>query len=67
MLLLSPYDLFQDVDSDLEISVSNFKALILALLRDPAEKAYFFQVNEVRCIFHLHFIVMPTLSILNTN
>lgn len=32
-----------DVDSDLELSVSNFKALILALLKDPAIKAYFFQ------------------------
>ncbi|KAB5542136.1 hypothetical protein PHYPO_G00087950 [Pangasianodon hypophthalmus] len=31
------------VDSDLELCVSNFKALILALLKDPAEKAYFFQ------------------------
>lgn len=37
---------FQRVDSDLELSVSNFKALILALLRDPAEKAYFFQVSK---------------------
>ncbi|XP_060744996.1 zinc finger protein 23 [Tachysurus vachellii] len=32
-----------DVYSDLELSVSNFKALVLALLKDPAEKAYFFQ------------------------
>ncbi|XP_072529545.1 uncharacterized protein [Salminus brasiliensis] len=33
----------QSIDSDLELSVSNFKALVLALLKDPAEKAYFFQ------------------------
>uniref|UniRef100_A0A3B4CW89 C2H2-type domain-containing protein n=1 Tax=Pygocentrus nattereri TaxID=42514 RepID=A0A3B4CW89_PYGNA len=32
------------IDSDLELSVSNFKALVLALLKDPAEKACFFQV-----------------------
>ncbi|XP_062863097.1 zinc finger protein 271 [Trichomycterus rosablanca] len=33
----------RDIDSDLEVAVSNFKALVLALLKDPAEKAYFFQ------------------------
>ncbi|XP_046730413.1 zinc finger protein with KRAB and SCAN domains 7 isoform X1 [Silurus meridionalis] len=32
-----------DVDSDFELSVCNFKALVLALLKDPAEKVYFFQ------------------------
>uniref|UniRef100_A0A4W4DTX3 Zinc finger protein 865 n=1 Tax=Electrophorus electricus TaxID=8005 RepID=A0A4W4DTX3_ELEEL len=32
-----------DIDSDLELSVANFKALVLELLKDPAEKAYFFQ------------------------
>lgn len=51
-------NLFQDVESDLELAVSNFKALILALLRDPAEKAYFFQVNEME----YKFFVMPILS-----
>uniref|UniRef100_A0A8B9GM60 C2H2-type domain-containing protein n=1 Tax=Astyanax mexicanus TaxID=7994 RepID=A0A8B9GM60_ASTMX len=34
----------QNIDSDLTLSVFNFKALVLALLKDPAEKAYFFQV-----------------------
>ncbi|KAM9467440.1 uncharacterized protein Hap1MRO34_014208 [Clarias gariepinus] len=32
-----------DIDSDLELCVSNFKALVHALLKDPVEKAYFFQ------------------------
>ncbi|KAL1275590.1 hypothetical protein QQF64_035213 [Cirrhinus molitorella] len=30
-------------DADLRTSVTNFKALVLALLKDPVEKAYFFQ------------------------
>ncbi|XP_073694290.1 uncharacterized protein [Garra rufa] len=30
-------------DVDLRTSVTNFKALVLALLKDPVEKAYFFQ------------------------
>lgn len=30
-------------DADLRTSVSNFRALVLALLKDPVEKAYFFQ------------------------
>uniref|UniRef100_A0A8C2BDH2 C2H2-type domain-containing protein n=1 Tax=Cyprinus carpio TaxID=7962 RepID=A0A8C2BDH2_CYPCA len=30
-------------DADLRTSLTNFKALVLALLKDPVEKAYFFQ------------------------
>ncbi len=36
----------QAADADLRTSVSNFRALVLALLKDPVEKAYFFQVRH---------------------
>ncbi|XP_043086622.1 zinc finger protein 502 [Puntigrus tetrazona] len=32
-----------DSDADLRTSVTNFRALVVALLKDPVEKAYFFQ------------------------
>ncbi|XP_066523496.1 zinc finger protein 184 [Hoplias malabaricus] len=38
-----PAGRLMDIDSDLKLAVSNFKALVLALMKDPAEKAYFFQ------------------------
>lgn len=36
----------QDGDADVRPLVANFKALVLALLKDPVERAYFFQVND---------------------
>lgn len=36
----------QGADADLRTSVTNFRALVLALLKDPVEKAYFFQVRH---------------------
>lgn len=36
----------QGIDDDVRPSVANFKALVLALLKDPVERAYFFQVTD---------------------
>lgn len=35
-------------DSDIEASMANFENLIYALLKDPVEKAYFFQVSLIQ-------------------